>query len=216
MTSPSPPAAILLLGAFFLPAAAPAEGGAPPWIGVGVAAGAVAPDPHLADYRWDAGTRPFLGAEALAGWRALSGGLRVSTWETSQSLGGAAPDPGVRLTGVELVGRLRLLALGGFSLHGLGSAGRVTVAYRPDRAVIELPGGEPLPVAFDREEEWIAGLGLAAEHRLPGPLAVGAGIERSTFALDTAHREGNAVVRERESFHTWSLKLRLFWKLRTL
>lgn len=220
VSSPPPPAALLpraaLAAALCLAAASgTARGASLPWVGIGLTGGAVAPDPHLADYRWDAGAHGLAGAEVLAGVRSISGGLRVSTWTTAQSLGSAAPAPEVRLTAVDLVGRLRLLSAAGFSLWGTASGGRISVRYRPDRAVLEIPGTDPIPVAFEPETAWTWGLGIGLERGLPGGFVLGAEADRSAFALDTAHREGDRVVRERESFRNWSVKLRLFWKLRT-
>ena len=88
------------------------------------------------------------------------------------------------------------------------------LGYHPDRIEVDLGVGGPVTVNFSPIDEWIAGAGLALRRPLPGPWMVGVELDRRVFRMDAAHREGNQVVVQRESFGEWSARLELNWQLR--
>lgn len=187
----------------------------PPRIAVGVTGGYVQPDASLSDYRWDASGRASWGLEAVAGLGRLDTGLRYLSWRSRQGTGipGFPESPAVRVSRLEFLVRVQALSGAGFRLLGTGALGRVHLGYSPDRLRIDTGSG-PVEVAFPPVDDWSGALGMAVERDLGRRWNAGAEIERSLFALDTAHRSGDEIVEDRTTFASWNLRVRLSWMLR--
>jgi hypothetical protein len=188
---------------------------AAPGLSLGAFAGAVQPDPELAGFQWDAGTRAAFGLEALLDWGGLSAGLRLDRWSTRQGAALAAVEPQVRLTALRGVGRARLFRTG--ALHGFGEAslGWLAARYSPAQVTIEVPGGDPVTAELGSPDAWTAGLAAGLGWTpAGGPWTVSAALEGTLFPLDTAHRRDDEIVVERRTFTTWSARLGLSWTWR--
>jgi hypothetical protein len=61
-------------------------------------------------------------------------------------------------------------------------------------------------------DAWIGGAGLGVRRPLMGPWVGSVGLERRIFSMDTAHRNGGAVVLERERFSDWNARFELAWR----
>ena len=99
-------------------------------------------------------------------------------------------------------------------MWGLASVGRLHMSYEPDQLTFDVGGiTEPITVDYTPISEWDFGYGLELRTVLMNQLAIALQAERSTFALDTAHRRGDEIVESRERFYSWSLRLQLAWLL---
>lgn len=192
-------------------AAGPVHAGSGAWISTGVLAGSTRFDAHLADYQWDLSPRAAWGAEVLAGVGRVSAGARVWRAGAQQELALAdVPNPDVSATSLELVARARVASPLGVDVNVAGSAGRLAFGWSPDRLVLPASGGgAPIEVVLAPVHEWTGTAGLALERAIAGPWRAGLQVERRVFGLDTAHRAGTTVVRERESFGEWSARFSL-------
>jgi hypothetical protein len=84
------------------------------------------------------------------------------------------------------------------------------IGYSPDHLVLDdLGTGQPITIDLEPITEWQGGLGLGVRRALPGRTTLGIAVERSLFRLDTAHRAGNTVVEQRETFGNWTVRLEL-------
>jgi hypothetical protein len=194
------------------PAAALADGPRESWFGVGTYAGAVLLDEHLADYRWDTSPQAVYGLQGT--WMRDRYGVGARVWRTgtTQATGilGSISSPSVNLTGFDLVVEPRLGAWRGLQFFAMASGGLLHLSYSPESIVIEDPGsGETIEVSTPPIDEWIGGAGFAMRHHLPGRATLGLSIERSIFRLDTAHRQDDAIVEDRETFGNWMARLEL-------
>jgi hypothetical protein len=214
VTTPSITRSTLVALFLLLLPASPGSAGTPSasWLGVGPYGGALFLDPHLSDYRWDVSPQAVWGIQGMV--RRDRFGIGVRAWRsgTTQSTGilGASETPEVSLTGFELVAEPRLASCWGTHLFALASGGLLHIGYSPDRLVIDdLGGGAPLEVELEPIDEWQAGLGLALRRALPGRATLGVAVERSMLRLDTAHRAGDEVVYDRETFGNWTVRLEL-------
>jgi hypothetical protein len=180
-----------------------------PWLSVGVLGGSTQFDPHLADYAWNVNPRAGFGAEALAGFGPVGGGVRVWRARTSQHLGLAeAPDPSVDATSFDVVGRLRLFSLLGAQLQACASTGRLHLGYSPDHVLVG-SGGSAVDVALAPVDAWSYGAGLAVRRGLVGAWAAGVEVDAQRFSMETAHRSGSTIVTGNERFNDWSARLGL-------
>ena len=181
----------------------------------GLLTGLTSRDASLADYQWDVKPRAAWGTHLLAGIGRFEGGLRLWQASTTQSLDAAsATSPTVRATSIEVVAHARVGTFMGTQFLAVASTGQLHLGYHPDRIDVDLGTGSPVTVDFAPIDEWIAGAGFALRRPLPGPWTVALEMDRRVFRLDTAHREGNAVVLGRESFGEWNAQLALDWQLR--
>jgi hypothetical protein len=173
--------------------------------------GSARPDQALSNYQWDTTPQLAYGLEALAHFSRASTGVRVLRTGTTQSLGiaGAPASTRVSETAVEWIGRVRLVSRGGVELSALASAGWLHLGYSPDRVSVASGPGTSVDVEFSPVDEWIGGGGLAMERRLAPRWSVGFELDHRVFALDTAHREGGAIVTGREAFGEWSARFAL-------
>ena len=189
-----------------------ADGPTESWFGVGTYGGAVFLDQHLADYRWDTSPQAVWGLQGS--YRRDRYGLGARVWRsgTTQSTGllDAAPSPSVNLSGVDLVLEPKIGAWRGLQFFAMASGGLLHISYSPDSIVLDDPGsGEPLRVNTPPIDEWIAGAGLSLRHHIPGRATLGLSIERSIFRLDTAHRNDDVVIEDRETFGNWTARFEL-------
>jgi hypothetical protein len=208
MRAPAHFAAPLVALAFA--ALAPAAGAAPRWASVSLLAGTTAFDGRLTDYQWDVVPRAAWGAQALAGLGPVGAGVRVWRSGATQRLNlDGVGDPHVSATQLELVGRARLLRTWGTDVHATAAGGRLFLGWSPGEVSVPVSGGEPVIVSFAPVHEWTGAGGLALEHAVAGPWRAGVQVERRWFGLDTAHRAGSEIVRQRESFGEWSARLEL-------
>lgn len=179
-------------------------------------AGAMSPDPSLADYRWDTTPTALFGLQATVGRGRLAAGLRLSRWGTTQGTGLALDeaDPQVQLTQLGFIGQFRLVQVSGFQLWGSGLIGQVNMSYTPDRVIVDTgnPGGD-LEVDYDPITEMDLGLGLEVRRDFGKSMAASLLAERSSFQLETSHRRGAEIVTQRETFINWSVRLQLAWVL---
>ncbi len=186
------------------------------WLAIEPFAGSVRLDPHLGDYLWNVEPRLVWGGQLVAHRGGAGVGARVWRASTAQSSGipGESIEPSVRLTAAELVGEWRLLSAWGVGVAAVASGGRLHVGYAPDRATFVPPGSSvAVEVAYEPIDAWTGGAGLALRRPIAARLALGARVERSFFALDTAHRNGESIETRRETFANWSARLELSWRL---
>jgi hypothetical protein len=183
-------------------------------LGIGPTVGGLLFDPDLANYRWD--TQPALqtGLQATLLRGRFAAGSRLMRTHTTQASGipGESQAPRVNLTGVEILGQVRVIGYRGIEMWGLASLGRLYLSYEPDQLTFDVGGiTEPITVDYTPISEWDFGFGLELRADLMNQLAIALQAERSTFALDTAHRRGDEIVESRERFYSWSLRLQLAW-----
>ena len=180
------------------------------WLSVGALSGATRFDPHLADYQWNVDPRGAWGAQALAGVGPVGAGVRVWRSSTTQHTALAdAPDPAVRATSVDLVGRARLLSRWGMGLEACANAGRLHLGYAPDHVVVAASGGGGIDVALQPVDTWVAGAGFALRRGLAGPWSAAVEVDAQAFRMDTAHRNGSTIVMGKERFGEWSARFEL-------
>lgn len=181
---------------------------------ISLSAGPTLPDRHLADYQWDVTPRATGRVELGVASEAWSGGLAVQTWGTTQSV--AARDDGavaVRMTSVQPRVERRLVTAARTTLAARAGFGALRVGYAPER--VTLAGGAagaPVAVRFRPLWTWLASAGLSIDRPLSPALAVGLGVERTLFPLDTTHRIGSDFLSRREYFGGWSVDGRLTWR----
>ena len=135
-------------------------------------------------------------------------------WRTSssQAIGDLGAAPQVHATSWEWVGEGRLAEVLGTRLLVTGGAGRLRLGYDPDRITIQPPGPvSPIVVDLAPVGAWIGGGGLALRRAVAPDWTVGIGVDARVFAIDTAHRAGDAIVVARESFGDWSARFELAW-----
>jgi hypothetical protein len=205
---------ILVVGTVLLVAATPARAGAAefeagPWIGL------LALDPHLADYRWETDARTIWGASALASSGRFGAGARVWRASTRQATGipGDGRSIAVSLTGFEGLAEAALLSLAGVRLSALGSGGALRTAWSPEELDLGDGGAAGTVVRFEPVTELTLGTGLGARLALPGGFRLAAALERTWFALDTAHRRGDGIVEETEVFGSWTGRVEITRRL---
>ncbi len=178
--------------------------------------GATRFDSSLERYGWVAETRPLIGAEAAVrqfGWGA---GLRAGRTSVNQSsaLLGTSLDTTVRLWSVDAFAEVPLVSIGVVSLAALGAVGQVFASYSPDRALIATDGGgAAVEVRYENWNEWSASGGLALRAGITRALVSSIAIERRAFRIDTAHRQGEAIVESRETFGGWVARAGLSWRM---
>ncbi len=161
----------------------------------------------MADYQWDVRPHAAWGAQLLAGLGSCAAGLRWWQGGTTQSLGLAGvTDPSVRTSSLELIARARVATWRGLALEATAAGGRLALHYRPDHVTVGT-GGAPVEVTLAPVHDWVAGAGLALQAPLPGDWNWGLELERRVFALDTAHRNGNAIEYGRETFGDWDARV---------
>jgi hypothetical protein len=195
---------------------APATAAAGPpgssWLGVGPYGGALLLDEHLADYRWDVAPQAIWGLQGMLVRDRFGVGARVWRSGTTQdtSILGEASAADVRLTGAEILVEPRIASAWGTHLFASASGGLLHVGWSPDRLELD-DFGTGVPIAVDLEpiDTWHGGLGLALRRALPGRVTLGLAVERSMFRLDTAHRAGEAIVEEKETFGNWTVRFEL-------
>ncbi len=180
---------------------------------VGYEAGSVGYDQDLNNYRWDTTPTWRWGAHALVrhGW--LATGLRLRRSATTQASGipGETRSPDVNITSAQWVSQFRGFAWLGFEFWGSGHVGRVHMGYNPDRMEFDVGAGEPVVVNFDPVDEWEFGYGINVRRQVTGDIGLALGAERTSFALDTAHRAGDEIIEQRERFDSWDVSLSLSW-----
>ena len=186
---------------------------APVWLAAGPTAGGLGLDEDLADYRWD--TRPAAqwGGRVLAGRGAFALGLCAWRSGTTQATGlpGVTVEPSVALTTVSATALARVAAPLGCEVWLGALAGRLHAGWEPGTLVVAA-GGEPVAVEFRDVDEWCTGLVFEVQRRLGRGLVASLQGERSTFALDTAHRRGDAIVAGRDRFGVWAARLQVAWR----
>lgn len=188
--------------------------GAPLHGRISLSAGPTLPDRHLADYQWDVTPQATGRVELGVASEAWSGGLAVQSWGTTQSV--AARDDGgvaVRMTSVQPRVERRLVTAARTTLAARAGFGALRVGYAPER--VTLAGGAagaPVEVHFRPLWTWLASAGLSIDRPLSPALALGLGVERTLFPLDTTHRIGSEFLSRREYFGGWSVDGRLTWR----
>jgi hypothetical protein len=195
-------------------AASIAVGSASParaWWSVSADAGAALYDAHVDAQRWDAGPRAAFGGTALAGRGALGAGLRVTRAVTTQGIGlEQAPAATVNATHVEALAEARLGRVAGIEVLGRAGGGRVHLGWRPGTVTIDA-GGSPVEVRLAPVDTWCASAGLAVRRALAPGWTAAVALERRVFTLTAAHRSGDAVITDEETFGRWDARLELAW-----
>ncbi len=186
------------------------------WFGVAGSGGWIKPDADLADYRRDVRPHAAWGLEGRVGRGPWTLGLRGLTAASPQDLGpigagGSAVVTDVRTTRLELVGRRRIARLGGQSFAATASAGRARVAIDPGTVAVDDGMGGAIVVALAPVESWSWGAGLAVERGLSASWTAGVEGDFGRYAMDTAHRAGDEIVRESTTFTDWGVRLVLGW-----
>lgn len=186
--------------------------GSPVQLEIGVGLGGTAFDSHLEDYRWDItpALQSGLSATLLRGRYGV--GARVWRSGTTQETGipGETQAPRVNMTGVELAGQVRALALYGVELIGSVHGGRLFLDYDPQSLTFDV-AGTPVTVNYQSISEWEYGLGAALRRGFAGHMALALQADLTSFSLDTAHRSGDEIVETRERFSTWNLRAQVSW-----
>jgi hypothetical protein len=205
--------AVVLLAVLVAPPAAAAEGA---WFGVSGSGGWIKPDADLADYRRDVRPGAAWGLEGRAGRGAWALGLRALTATSPQDLGpiGAGASPvvtDVRTSRYELVARRRVARFGGQEFVATASGGRARIAFDPGAVAVDDGTGGTLVVALDPVSTWTWGAGVAVERPLVASWRAGLEGDFGRYAMDTAHRAGETIVRERTAFTDWSVRIVLGW-----
>ena len=181
-----------------------------PWLSVGLLTGTTRFDPHLADYQWKVDLKPAWGAQAIAGIGRFGIGPRLWQSQTNQHIELAStPDPKVRSTRLDLVGRGRLLSRWGTDFELIASTGWLRLGYAPEHVAIPSSGGGSIDVALGPVDSWSSGAGFAMRRGLIGSWAAGVEVESQMYAMDTAHRSGSSIVTRRERFSEWSARFEL-------
>jgi hypothetical protein len=205
---------ILLALACVAPAAHADEDG---WrLDLGAGVGAWLLDPDLEDYRWQTTPSTVVEGHASLVRGRWAFGLDARTTATVQQTGlpGVSEAPDVDLNMFEVHGAFRALRFYGTELWGRAHAGRMHVRYQPDRLSFDNPaGGAPIDVEFSPINEWIAGAGLSLRREFVGRFALAGQVTHSVFALDTAHRRNDEIIRERQTFQNWSFGIGASWLL---
>lgn len=180
------------------------------WLSLGLLAGTAQMDPRLADYQWDVSPRAAWGAQALVGRHGLALGLRLWRTRSEQTVDPASPDgrPGVGVTSSEMIGRGRVAAVWGTHVWADAGGGLLHIGYDPDQVVIA-SGGSPVVVDLKPVNTWSAGGGMALERPLGGAWSASLEVGRRWYALETAHRNGNAIETGRQRFGDWTARLEL-------
>lgn len=200
-------AAVGLVLAAALPTAASARPGVP--LSLAPFAGAVSLDSHLADFRWDTAVRPAWGLAGFASLGRVTPGVRFWRSSTTQSTGIPGDDTSldVSLTGFEATAAVRMGSLAGFRLLATGNAGILRMAWSPSSLALEVGLAEAVAVEFAPVTEGIFGAGVTLRRELFAGFDLAVGAERSWFRLDTAHRRGNEIVEDRETFGNWAARV---------
>ena len=181
-------------------------------IDVGPIAGSLYLDSHLLDYRWDTSPRSLWGVSGTTKLGPFGTGVRVWRATTSQDSGipGESIVPAVKMTVTEAIGEYRVVQLRSMRVVSSASIGRLHLGYTPDQVTFGGGGaGGDIEVDFRPIDEWIMGAGLTLRHRLFGGFDAGVGVDRRWFRLDTAHRAGDDIVNERETFGNWTARIEL-------
>ncbi len=180
------------------------------WLSIGLLGGTTQLSHGLADYQWNTTPRPSWGAQVLAGRNRFAAGLRLWRTQTTQAMGDLVAAPTVRATSWELVGEGLLAEAWGARLLATAGVGWLHLGYQPDEVTIQPSGaGAPIVVDLAPADEWIAGGGLALRRSLVADWTLGLAIDARVFGLEAAHRVGDTVVVERESFGDWSARVEL-------
>lgn len=199
--------ALGLVLAAALPTAVSARPGVP--LSLAPFAGAVSLDPHLSDFRWDTTVRPAWGLAGFASFGRVAPGLRFWRSSTTQATGIPGDDTSldVSLTGFEATAAVRMVSVAGFRLLATGNAGVMRMAWSPSSLALQVGLAEPVTVDFAPVTEGIFGAGLTVRRELFAGFDLAVGAERSWFRLDTAHRRGNEIVEDRETFGNWAARV---------
>lgn len=198
-----------------LGAPAPAGAMTPGHVDLTVLAGFTQPDPKLVDYQWQEDAQPNIGGQILVGRGRF--GLGARGWVTTNRQqveipGVLSADLDVRLVAAEAVLRLDLLSASGWSLFAQGAGGWMRLSYGTE-ALRFVPSGSQseIEVPLDSVDGWIASGGLGTRYRLPVGIAIGAHVDRHVFDLEAAHRSGEVIVHDTETFGQWTARAELGW-----
>lgn len=158
-------------------------------------------DEHLADYRWDAGPVPVFGLDAVArnGRWVLRAGVSRSGTDQSTGLPGVATVPSVALTEIALHGAATVFAFGDFDVDIGAGIGRVYLAWDPERLEADVEGTS-IVVDFEPLDRWVTSTDLSLGWNATSSVRLGLRGRASRFSLETAHRRGDAIVEDTESF----------------
>jgi hypothetical protein len=202
-------AALGIVLAAAVPTAASARPGVP--LSLAPFAGAVALDSHLSDYRWNTAVQPAWGLAGYAALGRVTPGIRFWRSSTTQATGIPGDDTAldVALTGFEATAAVRMASYAGFRLLATGSAGLMRISWSPSSLSLDVGLAEPVTADFAPVTEGIFGAGLAVHRGLFAGFDLAVGAERSWFRLDTAHRRGNEIVEDRETFGNWAARVEL-------
>lgn len=206
----------LLLAGLLAGGAGPGRAAArtPAWVEAGPALGGLGLDRDLARYRWDTGPATQWGGRVLAGRGPLALGLGAWRSGTTQETGltDGTPPLAVSLSTVALVGLARVATPFGCEVRLGVQAGRLHASWDPGSLSVTTGGGAKIDVAFEDIDEWCYGANVEVQRDLGRGLAAALQGEWTRFALDTAHRSGDAIEQERERFGTWAVRLQMAWR----
>lgn len=182
------------------------------WCSLGILGGTTMMDPDLAHYQWDIRPSGAWGVVALAGRGPFAIGVRGSRSNTTQRLtlaGVTTPSPSVVLTTLDVTTRVKLASVLGLAVSGALSAGQLRTVYRPSHLSIPVAGGPDLETTFSPIHTWVGGAGATMGRSISRRWGMTLAVEREIYHLETAHRRGNEIVYERETFATWNGRLEL-------
>lgn len=183
-------------------------------MGVSAYAGRRVLDEQLDDYRWDVEPAPVLGVEGLARRGRAEFAVAVERSSTQQALGlpGTTVAPRVDLTQVALRTRFDFFSLGPLHFSAGGGLGRMHLGWQPDAVQVEVEGiAAPLEIEYAPVNTWRREVAIGAEWALTHTLSLGLIGEHSWFELDTAHRAGDTIVDQTETFSSLDFRLHLKW-----
>lgn len=179
-------------------------------LAVGLSGGVTRADAARGTWRWDLAPHAAWGAQATLGVGRVAWGARVERVGARQSLGLPAPAPAtlaVRGDVVEAIARLDVARFAGVVAVASVAAGRTRWSWSPGVVAVDTGTGS-VDVAFTPVSApgWALGGGLTLP--LPG-WTLGAFAERRFTRMDSAHRAGEGVALDTETFGDWNARFEL-------
>jgi hypothetical protein len=180
--------------------------------GVSPSAGGLLLDVDLENYRWDVRPHGVWGGELWAARGHWEAGIAIDRARTSQSTGIPGESFAPQVTLSTLSSRLRFVPGARWGLEPVLElqAGRMHAGYDPERAELDLVGGAgPITVRYEPLDAWRLGTGVGIRHWMSDRLALGLHVERTSFALETLHRNGEDIEERRERFGNWQWRVQI-------
>lgn len=185
-------------------------------LALGVTGGLTRADAAREPWQWDMAPHAAWGLQATAGFGRVALGARFERVQSRQSLGLPSPAPAslaVRGDAFEALARFDVLRIAGVDAVASVAAGRTRWNWTPDVVAVDTGAGV-VEVAFTPVSApgWALGGGVT---RSFGAWTIGAFGERRYTRMDSAHRAGDGVALDTETFGDWNARIELsrLWSL---